>query len=132
MNKVPSPAIQIVENWLQQCVQTIQHYDHAAHMNLISKQIQVLGIPGFDVIGYDDWHAQCEHEFAQRLILEASYEGFEIHHENDSQIMFSTVESITAIDNTTDRHAIEIILSKESDQQWRVTQERLLDKAEAQ
>ena len=116
---------------MDSCCQTISQYDHESHMNLISKDVQVFGIPGFDVIGYSDWFSQCEHEFNEKLISKASYEGLKIRQSNDSQIMFLTNESILATDGTTDTHPIEIVLSKEQDGNWRVTQERLLSEEEA-
>ena len=42
-------------------------------------------------------------------------------------IRHETAQQITAIDNTTYHHTLEVILSKESGEQWRVTLKRLLD-----
>lgn len=122
---------QIAQHWMDQCCATIKQYDHAAHMNLISKDVQVFGVPGFDVIGYADWFAQCEYEFNEKLIQQASYTGLKIRQSNDEQIMFLANETIEATDGTVDTHSIEVVLSKEADGNWRVTQERLLSKEEA-
>ncbi len=122
---------QIAQNWMDSCCKTIQQYDHKAHMNLISRDVQVFGIPGFEVIGYDDWFSQCEYEFNEKLIQQASYQGLKIRQSNDRQIMFLTNESVLATDGTTDTHSIEIVLTKEEDDAWRVTQERLLSREEA-
>ena len=122
---------QIAQSWMDNCCQTIQHYDHASHMDLISKQVQVFGVPGFEVIGYEDWHSQCEYEFKEKLIQQASYNGLKIRQSNDQQVMFLTNETIHATDGTVDTHPIEVVLTCEDDQQWRVTQERLLTDDEA-
>jgi ketosteroid isomerase-like protein len=122
---------EIAQQWLDNCCSTIQQYDHGAHMNLISKDIQVFGIPGFEVINYDDWYSQCEYEFQEKLIAEASYSGLKVRSANDEQIMFLTTETIRATDGTVDSHPIEVVLKKEPDGQWRVVQERLLDSDEA-
>ena len=119
------------QNWMDSCCHTIQQYDHESHMNLISKDVQVFGVPGFDVIGYDDWFSQCEHEFNEKLIEKASYDGLKVRQSNDSQIMFLTNESILAADGTTDTHPIEVVLTREQDGHWRVTQEHLLSDEEA-
>ena len=39
-----------------------------SHMNLISKAVSIYGVPGFEVIGYDDWARQCEYEFDEGLL----------------------------------------------------------------
>lgn len=121
----------IAQTWLDECCYTIQSYNHTAHMNLISKDVLVYGVPGFDVIGYDDWFSQCEHEFSEKLIAQASYEGLKIRQSNDKQIMFLTQETVRATDGAVDTHPIEIVLSQETDDKWRVTQERLLSTEEA-
>ena len=124
-------AQNVIKSWMDACRQTIQDYDHAAHMNLISKDVQVFGIPGFEVIGYQDWYAQSEHEFKQRLILDAQYQDIQIRQQNESQIMFTTMEAITASDKSVNTQAIEVLLTRESDGEWRVTQERMLSADEA-
>lgn len=121
----------IAQNWMDKCCLTIHQYDHASHMNLISREVQVFGIPGFEVIGYNDWYSQCEYEFSEKLIQQASYQGLKICQSDDKQIMFLTNESVAATDGTTDTHPVEIVISKESDGEWRVTQERLLTVEEA-
>lgn len=124
-------AEEIIKKWMDDCCQTIDHYDHAAHMNLISQDIQVFGVPGFEVIGYADWFSQCEYEFNEKLIQQASYQGLKVRQSNEQQIMFLTNETIRATDGTVDTHPIEIVLTLEQDGQWRATQERLLSTEEA-
>ena len=121
----------IIGAWMLNCCKTINEYDHKAHMNLISKTVKVYGIEGYDVIGYDDWYAQCEHEFSQKIIKEASYDGLHIKKVDDNRIYFSTVEIIDATDGSSTKHGIDIVLSKEQDGEWRVTEERLLDIVDA-
>lgn len=125
-------AEDIAQRWMDNCCTTIDNYDHPAHMNLISKDIQVLGVPGFEVISYADWFSQCEYEFSEKLIERTSYEGLKVRQSNDQQIMFLTNETIRATDGTVDTHPIEIVLTLEQDGQWRATQERLLSAEEAQ
>ncbi len=124
-------AERIAQTWLDDCCRTIERYDHPAHMNLISEDIQVLGVPGFDVIGYADWYAQCEYEFNEKLIAEARYAGLKLLQSSDSRIMFLTNETIRATDGTEDNHPLEVVLAREADGRWRVIQERLLSRDEA-
>lgn len=121
----------IAQHWMDNCCQTIKQYDHESHMNLISKKVQVFGVPGYEVIGYEDWFSQCEYEFNEKLIEQASYDGLKIRQNDNKQIMFLTNETIHTTDGTVDTHPIEIVLSQEDDGIWRVTQERLLASEEA-
>lgn len=107
-------------------------------MTLISKKVEVYGIPGFETIGYDDWYSQCENEFKEKLIKQVRYVSLKIINSTDTMIMFKTIEHIETIDNTKSATGIKIIITLESDhesdhesddnanKQWRVTQERIL------
>jgi len=110
--------------------QTILDYDHKGHMNLISQNIEVLGVPGFDVITYADWYSQCEYEFAEKLITDVQYRNVVVLDANAEQIRFKTVEQIYDADNTVAAHGVEVTLGLEADGYWRVTQERLMADAE--
>lgn len=111
---------------MQACRQSILESNHAAHMNLISERVEVLGVPGFEVITYNDWFSQSEFEFAEQVIADIRYEGLEILSAESQRITFKTIEHILDTDNTQASHGIEVELSLEADQQWRVTRERLL------
>jgi len=124
-------AEQIAQDWMDQCCQTIKQYDHNAHMDLISQDVEVLGVPGYDVIAYSDWYSQCEYEFREKLIAETSYQGLKICHSDEQKVMFLTNETVKTTDGTVDSHPIEVLLSQEEDGVWRVTRERLLGRDEA-
>ena len=123
---------QIAQHWMDSCCQTIKNYDHNAHMNLISKDVKVFGVPGYEVISYADWYTQCEYEFSEKLIDQTSYQGLKIRHSDEQQVKFLTNETIHTTDGTVDSHPIEVVLAKEDDDQWRVIEERLLSRDEAE
>lgn len=99
-------------------------------MNLISKSVEVYGVPGFETIGYDDWFAQCQNEFKEQLIKEVRYEALKVINSTDSMIMFKTIEHIETTDNIKRATGIEVIIKLEEDNQWRVSQERILSNDE--
>jgi len=121
----------IIEEWMTRCCITIKQYDHTAHMNLISKNVKVFGIEGYDEITYDDWFAQCEQEFTDKVVKDVSYDGLHIKKVEQNKIQFSTIEIIETKDDTTIKHGVDIALLLEDDQQWRVIEERLLDDVDA-
>ena len=112
--------------FLQRMAATANALDLDAHMNLISKQVSVFGVPGFDVIGYDDWFNQCKHEFENRLLKQVSYKGLNVLAETPDRVMFKSVETVEATDGTSNTSGIEFIIQKEDDGIWRVSQERVL------
>lgn len=97
-----------------------------SHMDLISKEVSVYGVPGFEVIGYDDWARQCEHEFDEGLLKRVSYEGLRLVTVTPGHLLFKTTETVEGTDGSVNRQGLEIIIRKEADGKWRVLQERIL------
>ncbi len=95
----------IVQEWLAALARTANARDYPAHMDLISKEVKVYGVPGFEVIDYDDWARQCQHEFEAGLLKRVTYEGLKVRTMTPGSVMFKV---------------------KETDGKWRVVQERML------
>ena len=106
--------------------ETANKLDLDAHMNLISKQVSVYGVPDFEVITYEDWYKQCKYEFENKLLKKVSYEGLNVLAETDDRVMFKSLETIEGSDGSINTSGIEFIIQKEDDGQWRVGQERIL------
>lgn len=120
----------VIRNWLAEISRTVAEHDHAAHMQLISRDVTLLGVPGFDTIGFDEWSKQCEYEFKHRLIRSVEYGKFRIRVVTQKRLMFMTYESVTDKDGNTNAQGIECMLEKEDDDKWRLIQERVLSDKE--
>jgi hypothetical protein len=112
--------------FLAEMAETANRLDLDAHMNLISKDVSVYGVPGFEVITYDDWFRQCEYEFENKLLKGVSYNGLNVLAETAERIMFKSIETVEGSDGSTNISGVEFIIQKEEDGQWRVGQERIL------
>ena len=53
----------IAKQWLHDAATTANSKNHQAHMDLISERVNLVGVPGFETIGHEQWSAQCLHEF---------------------------------------------------------------------
>jgi ketosteroid isomerase-like protein len=118
------------QQFLDQMAATANALDLEAHMNMISKDVSVFGVPGFDVIGYDDWFKQCQHEFGNKLLKRISYKGLNVLAETPDKVMFKSMETVEGSDGTVNTNGIEFIIQKETDGVWRVSQERVLPEDE--
>ena len=114
------------QQFLDQMADTANSLDLDAHMDLISKEVSVFGLPGFEVIGYDDWLKQCKHEFDNKLLKQVSYKGLDVLTEMTDKVIFKSIETVEGTDGTSNTYSIEFIIQKEDDGKWRVTQERIL------
>ncbi len=118
------------KQWLTDSARTATEHDHQAHMNLISRQVGLFGVPGFEVIGFDEWNSQCEKEFADATLSSVEYQGLKMLGRKGNRIMFRTLETVTASDGKVNENGIEVIIEQESDGVWRLIQERILSAEE--
>ena len=114
------------KNMLEALALTANAGAYAAHMDLISKEVSVYGVPGFDVIGYDDWARQCKFEFEEGLLKRVSYDGLRVVTLTPGNVLFKTTETVEGTDGTINRQGVEILIRKEADGKWRIKQERIL------
>ncbi|MGD2053100.1 MAG: hypothetical protein PVG45_03250 [Gammaproteobacteria bacterium] len=100
--------------------------DLDAHMNLISKDISVFGVPDFDVIGYDDRFNQRKHEFDNILLKQVGCKGLNVPAKAPNRIMFKSIETVEGSDGSVITSGIGFIIQKEEEAGWRVNQQRVL------
>jgi len=117
---------QIVQRWLSEVVRTANEKDLSAHMNLISKKISLHGVPGFETIGYEDWHRQCKHEFENNILKSVQYEGLMMMTETNEALRFKTFETVEGTDGVANAHGVEILLELEEDGEWRMVYQRIM------
>lgn len=124
-------SVQVAEKLLLDMAQSANDKDYTAHMDLISQEVSVFGVPGFEVIGYDDWARQCQHEFENNILKSVSYGPMKVVTQSPGRVMFKTLEIVETNDGTCNKNRVEIIIQKEKDGKWRVLQERILPEKEA-
>lgn len=125
-------AGEIAKAWALACCETLEKRDLEGHMNLISRKVQVFGLSGLEVVDYNFWLKQLQEQFAAGLVTSLSYYLNSIKAESDSLIKFTAMEYLT--DNTGEKHEnpLLVVLAKEEDGIWRLIEEKILDKNEAQ
>ena len=122
---------EIARQWLEASATSASKQQLEAHLDLISRRVKLTGVPGFDVIGYDDWARQCTEEFGNGLMQSVRYDGLKMLKATDSNVMFRTWETVEGSDGTVNAQGIEVQLQKEEDGKWRVVEERVLSSVEA-
>lgn len=118
------------QEFLSQMGKTANMHNFEEHMNLISKDVKVYGVPDFDLITYDDWFNQCKQEFEDKLLTGVSYQDTHTLSETTNEITFVAVETVEASDGKKNVNCVKFIIKKETDGQWRVLLERIMSEAE--
>ncbi len=115
------------QEFLDKMAETANSFNFEAHMNLISKEVNVLGFPDFDVINYNDWYNQSKKEFEDRVLKRVTYQGLYVVAENEERAMFQSVETVESSDGKMNISVIEFTIQKEGDGQWRVVKEQIME-----
>lgn len=118
------------QEFLTEMARTASMHNFEEHMNLISRDVKVYGVPEHEVISYDDWFNQCKQEFEDKLLTSVGYDEIHILSEANDVICFIANEEIEASDGTQHAHCIKFYIKHEIDGQWRVTSERILSDEE--
>ncbi|NNL07104.1 MAG: hypothetical protein HKO86_05210 [Gammaproteobacteria bacterium] len=115
---------------LERMAEMTRELDLDAHMNLISKDGSVFGVPGIDVIDYDDRYNQCRHAFENKLLKQVGYNGLNILAGTPVRTMFKSMEIVEVIDGSFNASGIEFMIQQESNGARRVSLERVLPEDE--
>jgi len=97
---------------------------------MISPQVMVFGVPGFDALGFQDWYDQCQHEFPQGLITGLDYGQIAVRTATEERILFKSLETTTTSDGGSLAQAVEMLLERD-DGEWQLKQLRILPEDEA-
>lgn len=104
-----------ITDWLAEFAGTAAQANLPGHMNMISKQVEVLGVPGFEVITWEDWNRQCTEEFPQQLIQSAAYTNLKVKELGPDFAEFVVHESIGLNTGESNENTLEMRLEQEDD-----------------
>lgn len=115
----------IVQDWLNKMAHSVALRDLEMHMGLVSKNVQVYGIPGIRQLGHHDWKGRRRNEFEQNLLHSLSYDCIKIKTAALRRLIFSVEETMQAMNDNTLIIDKVIVLELEQDKVWRVVEERI-------
>lgn len=123
MVAVPEEAYRTVQELLNELAYTAATHDLDGHMALISKRVELRGIPGVERIDYNGWYLRRHNEFDQRLLQSIVHRNIRILTSLPDKIIFSVDETLTASNGRAVTLQKEVVIALEQDGQWRIIQE---------
>ncbi|MEN8169582.1 MAG: hypothetical protein ABFS08_05100 [Pseudomonadota bacterium] len=117
----------IINQWLNDLAFSAATWDINAHMELISKNVIVLGIPGVDRIDYQGWMKRRRNEFKKKLLHSLIYREPKMVSERPQFITFSVQELMKDHAKQCIEISKEVTLHQEQDGKWRVVREQILN-----
>ena len=116
---------ELIRNWLKSMSDSVKNRDLESHMELVSKKVQLYGIPNQDVLGYKDWYRRRRNEFNNNRLASLSYNNLNIKTITLRRLGFEVTEIMQASNGQQIQIDKEILLEQEEDKQWRVVEETI-------
>ncbi len=117
---------ELILNWLNRVSESVKKRDLDAHMALVSKKVQVYGIPNREfALGYRDWYLRRRNEFNNDRLASLSYKTLNIKTISLRRLGFQITEIMQATNGLQIEIDKDIMLEQEDDNQWRVVEETI-------
>ena len=116
----------IITQWLDDLAFSVATWDLDAHMSLISRKVEVLGIPGIERIDYQGWKRRRRNEFKKKLLHSLLYRKPELVSEEPQYITFRVLEVMKDRAKQCIELSKVVTLHQELDEKWRVVREEII------
>ena len=116
-----------IKKWLSNVTKTVKERNLQKHMDLVSENVVIYGMPKGNTLNYADWYARRKSEFERGVLKDLTYHNLQVKNFGLRRLIFS-IEEI--MDGTNGDMAVinkQIILEQEQDEQWRVVEETIKD-----
>lgn len=118
-------AEQIMQTWCMAFSESIRQKDLDRHMRLVSRRVQVYGMPTKENINYPQWQLRRENEFKNDEILALNFNDKKLISRTQKRLRFRTSQTMLGKDGKMVILDKNITLEFEDDQVWRVIEEMI-------
>lgn len=125
MNDYKSMAQHIAEDWLKAISDSVKNQNINEHMRLVSRHVQVYGIPGIDMLNYQQWLYRRHNEFLRNRLFSLQYRIIRIKNDQQRRLGFEVEEQMMATEGKAYIIHKDILLEREEDGNWRVVEEKI-------
>ena len=114
-----------IRKWLSNISETVASKDLDKHMDLISENVMVYGMPSGKTLNYADWRKRRESEFKRNLIKNLAYDNLQIKNFGLRRLIFTIQEVMNGTNGDIAIINKQVVLEQEQDDQWRVVEETI-------
>jgi len=118
---------ELILNWLDELSESVKLRDLQRHMALVSKKVQVYGLPNKSTVDYKGWLQRRKSEFNRNILNGIKYDNLTLKAITLRRLRFQITETMHARSGKRVIIQKEITLELESDEKWRVVEENIKD-----
>jgi len=112
-----------IKKWLSNVSETVGSKDLKGHMELVSENVVIYGMPGGVPLSYADWRGRRKHEFKRGLLKSIDYNNLKIKNIGLRRLTFNIDEVMDATNGDLAIINKDVILEQGEDKQWRSVEE---------
>ncbi|GAB4301124.1 MAG: hypothetical protein Kow0096_21680 [Thiohalomonadaceae bacterium] len=113
----------IAEQWLKAYAYTVATNNIDAHLDLVSKRLQVVGISRDGFLEYREWAQRRRNDMEKRRLLRVTYHNLVMGQCSPGRMRFTVEETIKSTQGETYVLNKEVVLNLETDGKWREVEE---------
>ena len=114
-----------IRKWLSNITETIEAKDLNAHMDLVSENVAIYGMPGGKVLSYADWRSRRQSEFKRNLLKSVTYGNLKVKTFGLRRLIFDIEEIMDGSNGDMVIINKQVVLEEEQDNKWRVVEETI-------
>ena len=114
-----------IRKWLSNITETIKTKDLKKHMDLVSENVVIYGMPSGKTLNYADWHNRRKSEFNRNLIKSIDYHNLKIKTFGLRRLIFDIEEIMDGSNGDLAIINKQVVLEEEQDNIWRVVEETI-------
>ncbi len=116
-----------IRKWLSNIAETAIAKDLEKHMELVSENVVVYGMPSGKTLNYSDWYNRRKSEFKRGILKNLTYNNLRVKTYGLRRLIFDIEEVMDGANGDMAIINKQVILEQEQDEQWRVVEETIKD-----
>ena len=116
-----------IQKWLSNITETVKARDLHKHMDLVSENVVIYGMPSGNTLNYADWYSRRKSEFERGVLKDLTYHNLNIRNFGLRRLIFDIEEIMDGANGDMAVINKQVILEQEQDEQWRVVEETIKD-----
>lgn len=116
-----------IRKWLSSITKSVEARDLEKHMDLVSENVAIYGMPSGKTLSYADWRSRRKNEFKRGLLKSLTYNNLKIKTIGLRRLIFDIEEVMDAANGDMAIINKQIILEQDIDDKWHAVEEVIKD-----
>jgi hypothetical protein len=112
-----------IRKWLSNVSESVSDKDIKRHMDLVSENVAIYGMPSGNTLSYADWYSRRKSEFKRNILKSLTYNNLKIKTIGLRRLIFDIEEVMEGTNGDIAIINKQVILEQDSDEAWRVVEE---------